>query len=150
MSDWPQVEAANMLRAMLETEKAERYWRYLFEQTRKGAVNTWDYRWTYSCWINSGLTILPEANLVSNVGYGVAATNTGRRTQAMDLPTTPMTFPLQHPLSVVRHVAADRFAQDYHYRVSPLHRLRRMVWHGARNLGLSDEQTRALVRAIRR
>ena len=36
----------------------------------------WSYAWTYACWANNALSIVPKVNLVSNIGFGPDATNT--------------------------------------------------------------------------
>jgi hypothetical protein len=38
--------------------------------------NTWDYQWMATVWFNNGLTIAPNVNLVSNIGFGTDATHT--------------------------------------------------------------------------
>ncbi len=39
-------------------------------------VDTWDYQWTFCKLINSGLSINPSLNLVSNIGFDAQATHT--------------------------------------------------------------------------
>ncbi|MCK5177517.1 MAG: hypothetical protein KAQ92_07345, partial [Candidatus Aenigmarchaeota archaeon] len=35
-----------------------------------GEINTWDYQWTYALFVNNGLSIVPNKNMVSNIGFG--------------------------------------------------------------------------------
>ena len=30
----------------------------------------WSYAWTYACWANNSLGIIPSKNLISNIGFG--------------------------------------------------------------------------------
>jgi hypothetical protein len=39
-------------------------------------IDTWDYPWTASVWFHGGLTVTPNVNLVSNIGFGPDATHT--------------------------------------------------------------------------
>jgi len=39
-------------------------------------VDTWDYPWTFSVWINNGLSVYPKLNMVRNIGFGKNATRT--------------------------------------------------------------------------
>ncbi len=39
-------------------------------------LDTWDYQWTFSLWQNKGLSIVPNRNLISNIGFGADATHT--------------------------------------------------------------------------
>ncbi len=53
-----------------ECESERNFWRDIFDRQSAGQINTWDYSWTFACWANQGLTILPRQNLVSNIGFG--------------------------------------------------------------------------------
>lgn len=45
------------------------YWSSCFDYAKNDPnSNTWAYKWTYSCWKNNGLTIVPPANLIENIG----------------------------------------------------------------------------------
>jgi len=69
----------------------------------------WDAAWAYTCLVNSGLTILPSVNLVSNIGFGFDSTHTllkgkGGVREAAD--TRPI-LPLSHPPFVIRDSMAE-------------------------------------------
>ncbi len=34
-----------------------RYWSSVFNRTREGQINSWAYRWLFSCWQNGGLSV---------------------------------------------------------------------------------------------
>lgn len=36
----------------------------------------WDYQWSFSIWLNRGICVYPNVNLVSNIGFGPDATHT--------------------------------------------------------------------------
>ena len=42
----------------------------------KPRSGTWDYQWAYTCFINNGLCIMPNVNLVSNIGFSKEAFHT--------------------------------------------------------------------------
>jgi len=44
--------------------------------SQKTPKDIWDYQWSYAIWKNSGLSILPNVNLVVNIGFGSEATHT--------------------------------------------------------------------------
>jgi hypothetical protein len=76
-----------------------------------GEINTWDYAWTYACWVQHGLAVYPNVNLVSNIGFRSDATHTtgaGRRANvhAADIGA------LRHPAVVVRRLDADRYTAE--------------------------------------
>lgn len=116
MREWPEMRCRRQLRAVLERNDAVRYWTRIFDRTYSGEYNSWAYRWTYSCWCHTGLTILPAVNLVSNIGFGPLATHTKSNGRELAVPTTPLEFPLRHPICFMRQVAADAFTQRYYFR----------------------------------
>ncbi|MFM6330709.1 MAG: glycosyltransferase family 2 protein, partial [Microcystis panniformis] len=69
-----------------------------------------------ACWIQNGLTILPDVNLVSNIGFGEDATHTSSsKSRVANLPVKEINFPLKHPPFLLRHVEADNFTYDNNY-----------------------------------
>lgn len=79
------------------------FYQYVFEKMYKGDERTssktiWDYQWQFACKINSGLVIVPNCNLVNNLGFGEHATNTlNPKGVGHDLKLETMKFPLRHP-----------------------------------------------------
>jgi hypothetical protein len=67
----------------------------------------WDKQWLNSVKKQKGLAILPNINLVSNIGIGGDATHTVEDTGYMNVPTKAMIFPLVHPHKVQRNIMAD-------------------------------------------
>lgn len=55
------------------------YWHSIWERLRHTSIpDTWDYQWMYTCFSNGGLTVVPNSNLISNIGSGDDATHTTR------------------------------------------------------------------------
>jgi hypothetical protein len=145
MADWPRLRAGLWLQGLLGNRRAARYWRAIFDQVYAGQIDSWAYRWTYSCWRYGGLTALPARNLVSNIGFGAGATHTGAASSPFAaLPAHELRFPLAHPPVVAADARADAHTQRTLYdpglgrRIA--WRLRRMLarpartgWAGARS-----------------
>lgn len=112
MKLWPELRAQGWLHDILGDAVAAQYWTRIFDDTHSGRNSSWAYRWTYSAWVNGGLTILPDRNLVSNIGFGDLATHTRRRGNRLaGLPAVEMDFPLAHPPYVIRDARADAYTQ---------------------------------------
>ena len=108
MKAWPAVRDGKWLDDILDESRAAAYWAQIFDTTFHERNTSWAYRWTFSCWINDGLSILPTINLVSNIGFGSDATHTLRTESSIaNLPLAEMPFPLRHPEFMIRDSVAD-------------------------------------------
>jgi hypothetical protein len=88
-----------------------------------GKIDTWDYQWIFSCWIHGGLTIIPEVNLVRNIGFGSEdATHTKKvPSRKQMLPEcTEIKFPLRHPKLFVRCFIADRYTDKKYFGIKTI------------------------------
>ncbi len=112
---WPEIRDSGWLQGIFASSAVEDYWRYIFEKVYSGEINTWDYQWTFSLLVQHGLAIVPNTNLVSNIGFGVAATHTQSNSRisryAADMATDAMKFPLIHPEMVIRAHFADNYTE---------------------------------------
>lgn len=108
MKSWAGVADGNWLENWIGTPEVARYWRTFFTSVYNGSFDTWDAQWALACWLQHGLSIVPNGNLVSNIGCGVDATHTfNRDAPYSNLTSYPMTFPLIHPELVIRNYQAD-------------------------------------------
>lgn len=116
MKIWPEIKSKNWLKDVLGDSGAVRYWSYIFQRVYENKIDTWDYQWTFSCWMQNGLTITPCVNLVSNIGFGSGATHTrGKKSRYCEIPTEDIYFPLRHPPFVIRNTKADDFVQKTNF-----------------------------------
>lgn len=107
----PQVGDSQWLQGILHDKKLVRYWAYIFQNAYDG-FNTWDYQWTFACWIQGGLSIVPNSNLVSNIGFGPEATHTkSAESKFANMPVQAMHFPLFHPPDITRDRKADALTE---------------------------------------
>ncbi len=92
------------------TEKERRYWTNIFMNVSKGKIDTWDYQWTYTIWCNSGLSILPNKNLISNIGFGPDAVHTkDLESQHSKIARSGLNLPLVNPKFHICDLSADKF-----------------------------------------
>lgn len=99
----------------------EDYFTWVFRRTVVHPHITWDYQWEFIRRINSGLTIMPQKNLVVNIGFGANATHTTDEGGASSkLQLEEIGFPLRHPEFIMVDSPADRrgFIDHYTYPTS--------------------------------
>jgi hypothetical protein len=86
-----------------------------FDSIMSGKLDTWDYQWMFARYINYGLSIIPELNLVSNIGFGksIRDSNAETRSRKANMQTFELEFPLRHPFFVIRDKQTDdRFFRE--------------------------------------
>jgi hypothetical protein len=125
MKLWEEIVADNWLMYILEEANVVRYWTKFFQATYDNKIDTWDYPWTFACWIQNGLTILPNVNLVSNIGFGEDGTHKiSSKSPLANLPVEEIIFPQKHPPFLIRHIQADNYTQNNFLNPNLLIRLR--------------------------
>jgi hypothetical protein len=91
--------------------RLERFYRLRkFKKTRSGSlVNWWDYQWDFARYVNSGLSIVPQVNLVRNIGFNSQATHThnGKSRSAL-LQANDIELPLRHPPFMIRDAESEK------------------------------------------
>jgi hypothetical protein len=83
-----------------------------FDEVVEGKIDTWDMQWFYTCLHNRGLSIIPNQNLIRNIGFGSqGATHTDFREPDYIKKSmlSELKFPLNHPHKLKSDSDADRF-----------------------------------------
>lgn len=116
---WSRLRETQWLEGWLGTEREAKYWRGIFDQVYNDKVDSWAYPWTFACWREHGLNILPSVNLVSNIGFGERSTHTkDEDSYAANMETKDIELPLKHPENIVRYYKADRYTSKKHYGIN--------------------------------
>jgi hypothetical protein len=137
MKIWPEILRYGWLNDILDRDRrALKYWQTIFQKVFDDEINSWAYRWTLACWVESGLTILPNTNLVSNIGFNSTATNTFQRKKNQKTSSNSLKFPLLHPPYVIRDNEADDYTQKYHFGTSFGKSSKRAIANCLEELGL--------------
>jgi hypothetical protein len=120
MMMWPQLKQTNFLSQLGDGDKYFiSFWSKMFDMVHAGRVDTWDYQFTFACWVNDGLSITPHKNLVKNIGFGADATHTfDDGNWVAKLPLQRIEFPLIHPSSIECNVAADRWSDRHVFGIT--------------------------------
>ena len=128
MAHYSEISAKNYLAGHYSSVYEKHFFQYVFDKIsaddeRISRRNIWSYQWQFACKIHSGLVIVPNRNLVVNLGIGADATNTTNRNGlGRDLKLEEMEFPLKHPEFVmVNHV---RVRRDFWNKTSLATRIR--------------------------
>ena len=113
MKLWPKVKQLGLINDILQDSGAEKYWKRIFDKTYSNKINTWDYQWVFTCWMQNGLSIAPNINLISNIGCDCSATHPSADSGNSNIPTNKIDIPLRHPEFIIRNTSADKYTQKY-------------------------------------
>jgi len=76
MKNFKDFLKSNQVINIFSIKQQQKYWMNVFQKVYNNEINTWDYQWAYTCFINNGLCIMPNVNLVSNIGFSKEALHT--------------------------------------------------------------------------
>ena len=103
------------MKSVFEDRIERQYWSEIFQRTfqKDVEITWWDYQWFFACITRSGLTALPNNNLVSNVGFGEDATHTTK----VEEPTVADKGLSEFisPTFLLRDLEADRYTYDHSF-----------------------------------
>lgn len=89
------------------------YFLNILRKTYNKKYDTWDYQFGFSIWNNNGKCLLPNLNLISNIGFGNNGTHTTiNNNKVANLPIKRLSFPLIHP----SNTDIDKEADYYTYK----------------------------------
>ena len=108
MTTFPRFLHSDQIGNTVPVKRMQQFWLECFDKVYRNKIDTWDYQWTYAMWRQNGLAIIPNVNMVSNIGFGQGATHTHDADNLFALVPTRSMDVLQHPSSVVPDIAADR------------------------------------------
>ena len=121
MKLWPLIMEGKCgsLQDILVSPREVKYWRGIFEAVYRKKLDSYSIPWFFACWVQNGLSITPNVNLISNIGFGEDATHTRCNSNDnlyADMPLEPMIFPLRHPPTLICNGEGDKFSQRTHYQ----------------------------------
>lgn len=99
-------------------------WVAIFNKLVKNGIDTWDYQWTITNFFNNGLSIIPNVNLISNIGFGVNATHTRNSNDKASNIKIQKLHEITHPLVVLPQKEADFFTLSSEFRLRKAKRKR--------------------------
>ncbi len=118
----------NQQKNIFFNKKIEQIWKNIFLNTYKNKIDTWDYQWVYTVLTNSGLSIIPKVNLVTNIGFGIDATHTFSDTVGIsNIDSIELNFPLTHPVFLLQNTIADANASELFYKKNYFSKLLKMI-----------------------
>ena len=110
MKSYPEFKLRNELVNIFPDDRVYKFWENVFDKTYNKEIETWDYQWTFSMWCQNGLAILPQRNLVSNIGFDSEALNTKNPNHIVAFMETFELPEIKHPKWIIHQMDADIFS----------------------------------------
>lgn len=109
MPYWTEFRDSGKLRESVLTSVEEKYWKNIYNSILMGRMkNAWDYQLILTCLKFNLFTVIPSANLVSNVGFGPDGTHCFDESWPMNnVPRAALELPLVHPADIQRDALVD-------------------------------------------
>jgi hypothetical protein len=76
LSLWRNAEVREAIRIQRTVCGDYTYWAREFDKIISGKGDWWDYKWIFCCWVNGGVAVVPNVNMISNMGFRGDATHT--------------------------------------------------------------------------
>jgi len=106
MTQWPALRKDAWLEDALTDQGLVRYFTRAFDDTYHGRNSSWAYRASFSSLVQGRINVLPNVNLVRNIGLEGDATHTAGQAH-MERAIGRLGFPLRHPAAFIIDRKAD-------------------------------------------
>lgn len=115
ISFWPKYKLSKSWVDLFPNKVERKYWEAIFNRTYNKEIDTWDYSWAASIWYNNGVTLTPNVNLISNIGFNRDATHTtSTNNKLANLPTVEI-GEIKLVTDLRLYEEADKYIFDYVY-----------------------------------
>lgn len=115
MQEWADIQNSTHFKIMMPDLQVRLYWHNKFQKIYHKKIDTWDFQFIFASLLQNALHVIPNQNLVSNIGFDLNATHTKIKGKLSERITEQMNLPLIHPPIILREVKADKFTESYLY-----------------------------------
>lgn len=130
LSNIDEKDAKEIFKNYFPNLRQREYWMNIFEKSKLDQFDNsaWDYQFYISCWKHNMLAVIPNVNLISNIGFDDEATHTTAEDDKFASNKTSTILPLTFNLNLVLDTQADYYlhrfyVQSYEYGWSGIKRL---------------------------
>lgn len=128
ITQWPEARKRKILYDIFPDDAVAFRWENRFQEYYEGRIPSWDGQWTFAVLSQGSLSINPNVNLVSNIGFGPEALSCKNPNDPFaNIPTEAMAFPLAHPPFLVINQTAEAHTHRNVFRINQS-RSQRLKW----------------------
>ncbi len=110
---------SNQINYLFHTSGERSFWLDHFKKVYNNKIDTWDAQWQISTWMQHGLCVLPNINLVTNIGFNASASRTKDASNKLaNLKAKELDEKIRHPAHVINNYMADLNTYHKAYKFS--------------------------------
>lgn len=117
---FPNFKKENKIGEIFEHEGLQKYFLQNLERVYHNKADTWDYQWTYATWLQNGLCVIPNVNLIKNLGFRNDATHTKTYNEKLSNMDAEEISEIIHPSEIIRDKDAEIHTYNILYAPQPI------------------------------
>jgi len=123
MKQYPDFLKENKIKNIIPENynNERRYWLNFLKKEYEGKYIYWDLKWAFSHWCNNAVSIVPNENLITNVGFGQDATHS-KKDVGLSVPSKTIGT-IIHPKFIIVDMEADHYLYNKVYKTSFLKKI---------------------------
>jgi len=126
-----EFERRHLIRAIFSSRNMQTRWLQILHDVRAGRIDTWDFQWNFAVMCQRGLGIIPNLNLIENIGMTTGGTNTAgmKMLRKFDFSMTTESLPadLRPPTFILPIPEAENLTFQ-EFRLPLKSKIKRLVW----------------------
>jgi hypothetical protein len=126
LKQYTEAEAQAALHNVFDDEWIADAWYQIFKELKAGNIDTWDYQLGLCNFFNNALCIIPNVNLISNIGFGENATHTKQTVDKYAALPLEQIGKITHPVYFLPDKQADLFTLNDQFNITERRRQHNM------------------------
>ena len=126
LSKYQNIDSEKIFKSIFENDIIVEKWQSIYLELLENKIDTWDYQHTLSNIFNNGLSIIPNVNLIKNIGFGPLATHTFDENDIVTKLQLEVLHDLHHPIKIESQKEADFNTLNREFRVEKTERKRKI------------------------
>jgi hypothetical protein len=128
MHHWPELRDGGLLEGHFLSNRESREALALLDGSWDGTIHSWDFQLDYGRIMHGRVNIIPNVNLIRNIGFGDNSTHTGSDLDPRNKETSSdINFPLKHPRFFMVDNERDLTYFEKYIEPSALRRFKNLV-----------------------
>jgi hypothetical protein len=116
ISNLDELFKSDELKHVFQSSQEKKFWECKLSESSQNKKSVWDFQWWYAIWKNKGIAIIPNVNLIVNLGFRATGSHYFLKDSIREpIFSGSIVFPLKHPIEMVVNKDADRFTYKNAY-----------------------------------